>query len=86
MDTPEFERAKRYRDDGVQRAGDAAIEFVERHFSSHEWTDRDRIRLAFAFHMRFEKMSRMKVLERVLELTGRIQNRFEQNSVTAIRD
>lgn len=64
--------------------GDAAIELVERHLSSHEWTDRDRIRLAFAFHMRFETMSRLEVFERVLELTGRIQNPFEQNYVTAI--
>lgn len=57
---------------------------VERHLNSEEWTKQDRIRLAFAFHMRFTHLSQNKAFDRVLELSQRISDPFEMNYVTAL--
>lgn len=54
--------------------GDAALDVVERHLNSDEWTKRDRVRLAFAFHMRFTHLSANKACDRVLEPSQRISD------------
>nr|WP_067936297.1 transposase [Alicyclobacillus kakegawensis] len=64
--------------------GDGAIDTVKRHLEFGDWTEQDRIRLAFAFHMHFEKRTRDEAFNEVLELTRKIPDTFEQNYVTAL--
>lgn len=64
--------------------GDEALDTVKRHLDSHEWSEQDRIRLAFAFHMRFERRTKDEAFEQVVELTNQISDEYEQNYVTAL--
>ncbi len=65
-------------------SGDDALDTVERHLATKEWTPQDRVRSAFAFHMRFEKRSRDDAFDQVLKLTRTIPDEYEQNDVTAL--
>jgi len=67
-----------------QLSGDDALDTVQRHLATKEWTPQDRVRLAFAFHMRFEKRSRDDAFDQVLQLTRMIPDEYEQNYVTAL--
>lgn len=64
--------------------GDAALQTVDRHLSTGEWTAEDRIRLAFALHMRYPHTSKHLVFERVLELIERIPEIRERDYVAAV--
>lgn len=64
--------------------GDSALETVERHLQANTWEEEDRIRLAFAFQMRFTKYSRDEAFEKVLDIANRIPSPEEQNYVTAV--
>ncbi|WP_067928765.1 hypothetical protein [Alicyclobacillus shizuokensis] len=76
-----------YRIDNVflsELDGDAVLDTVRRHLNSNHWTESDRVRLAFAFHMHFQTRSGDEVFREVLELTQSIPDRQEQNYVTAL--
>ena len=64
--------------------GDAALDTVQRHLASSEWSERDRILLAFAFHMRFAQRTQDEAFDQVVSLTNRIPDEYEQNYVTAL--
>lgn len=64
--------------------GDAALETVERHIVTGEWTEQDRIRLAFALHMRYARQTRTEAFERILDITKRIPDKYEQNYTVAL--
>lgn len=64
--------------------GDAALETVERHLGTGEWTEQDRIRLAFALHMRYARQTRSEAFDRILDITKRISDKYEQNYVAAL--
>ena len=85
-DTLDIGSAK-YRVENVflnQLDGDAALDTVKRHLSTDEWGGEDRIRLAFAFHMRFSKRTRDEVFEQVIGLTRLVPDKMEQNYITAL--
>ena len=67
-----------------QLDGDAALDTVLRHLEMGDWAEQDRIRLAFALHMRFERRTKEEAFEQVLDITTRIQDKYEQNYVTAL--
>lgn len=67
-----------------QLDGDAALDTVLRHLETGEWTEQDRIRLAFALHMRFERRTKEEAFEQMLDITTRIPDKYEQNYVTAL--
>ena len=64
--------------------GDAALDTVQRHLASSEWSERDRILLAFAFHMRFAQRTQEEAFDQVIALTRKIPDEYEQNYVTAL--
>ncbi|GMA59512.1 hypothetical protein GCM10025858_40160 [Alicyclobacillus sacchari] len=64
--------------------GDEALETVKRHLSAHEWTEEDRVRLAFAFHMRFERRTRDEAFEEIVEVVQRVPDVHEQNYLAAL--
>ncbi len=64
--------------------GDAALQIVKRHLSAHEWTEEDRVRLAFAFHMRFERRTRDEAFEEIIEVVQRLPDGHEQNYLAAL--
>lgn len=63
--------------------GDAALDAVERHLNTHEWTPEDRWRLALAMNMRFTKRSREEAVESVLRLVRSIAVQQERDFVVA---
>ncbi len=63
--------------------GEAALETVATHLATHLWTPADRVRLAFAFHMRFSTISTDTAFDRILELTQQV-DREEQNYIAAL--
>ena len=63
--------------------GDAALDAVERHLNTHEWTPEDRWRLALAMNMRFTKRSREEAVESVLRLVHSIAAQQERDFVVA---
>lgn len=67
-----------------QMDGDAILEIVEHHLALGRWEGADRIRLAFALHMRFQRMTRDAAFAHVLRLTQAIPEPAEQNYVTAL--
>ncbi len=64
--------------------GDEALAVVEHHLTNATWTPQDRVRLAFAFHMHFEKHTQEEAFEEVLTLTRQIPGPEEQDYVTAL--
>lgn len=64
--------------------GDAALDIVERHIMTGEWTEQDRIRLAFALHMRYSRQTRKEAFEKILEITKQIPDKYEQNYTIAL--
>ncbi|AEJ44363.1 transposase [Alicyclobacillus acidocaldarius] len=64
--------------------GDGALDTVKRHLAVHEWTAEDRVRLAFAFHMRFERRTRDEAFEEIVETVQSIPDRHEQNDLAAL--
>ncbi|WP_304459043.1 transposase [Alicyclobacillus sendaiensis] len=64
--------------------GDAALETVKRHLAAHEWTEEDRVRLAFAFYMRFERRTRDEAFEEIVEVVQRVPDVHEQNYLAAL--
>ncbi|WP_029423503.1 transposase [Alicyclobacillus macrosporangiidus] len=64
--------------------GDAALETVKRHLDTDEWTERDRVRLSFAFHMRFTTRTRDEAFEDIVDVVRRVPDRDEQNYVAAL--
>lgn len=64
--------------------GDTALETVERHILTGEWTEQDRIRLAFALHMRYSRQTRAEAFDKILDITKRIPDKYEQNYVAAL--
>ena len=67
-----------------QLDGDAALDTVLRHLETGEWAEQDRIRLAFALHMKFVRRTKEEAFEQMLDITSRIQDKYEQNYVTAL--
>ncbi|SFU81555.1 transposase [Alicyclobacillus macrosporangiidus] len=67
-----------------QLDGDAALEAVKRHLDTGEWTERDRVRLSFAFYMRFERRTRDEAFEDIVDVVRQIPDRDEQNYVAAL--
>jgi len=67
-----------------QMGGDAALETVRRHLDMGEWTPEDRVRLAFAFHMRFERRTRDEAFDAIVDTLQRVQDREEQNYLAAL--
>ena len=65
-------------------SGDDALETVERHLANDEWTPQDRVRLAFAFHMHFDKRTQAEAFDEVLTLTQQIPDFKEQDYVAAL--
>ena len=63
--------------------GEAALAIVATHLAAHRWTPADRVRLAFAFHMRFSTVSTDEAFRRILELTRQV-DREEQNYLAAL--
>ncbi|SFV02484.1 transposase [Alicyclobacillus macrosporangiidus] len=63
--------------------GDAVLHTVGQHLDAGEWEPADRIRLAFALHMRFKERTRDQAFESVLELILRIPDDLEKNLVVA---
>ena len=63
--------------------GEAALDIVAAHLASHLWNPTDRVRLAFAFHMRFSTISTNTAFRRILELTRQVE-REEQNYLAAL--
>ena len=63
--------------------GEAALDTVAAHLATHLWTPADRVRLAFAFHMRFSTVSTDTAFRRILELTQQV-DREEQNYIAAL--
>lgn len=64
--------------------GDGALETLQRHLAAHEWTESDRVRLAFAFHMHFTNRSRDEAFSEIVDLVQRLPRRDEQNYVAAL--
>jgi predicted transposase/invertase (TIGR01784 family) len=64
--------------------GDEALAVVEQHLANATWTPQDRVRLAFAFHMHFEKHTQKEAFEEVLTLTRQIPDPEEQDYVVAL--
>lgn len=64
--------------------GDAALDTVERHIMTGEWTEQDRIRLAFALHMRYSRQTRKEAFEKILEITKQIPDKYEQNYTASL--
>ncbi|WP_029422112.1 transposase [Alicyclobacillus macrosporangiidus] len=64
--------------------GDAVLETVKRHLGTGEWTERDRVRLSFAFHMRFARRTRDEAFGEIVELVQRLPDREEQNYLAAL--
>ena len=64
--------------------GERTLEIVERHLTEDSWTDEDRVRLAFALNMRYERMTRGEAFERVLALTTRLPDKTEQDYIAAL--
>ena len=64
--------------------GERTLEIVERHLAEGSWTDEDRVRLAFALNMHYERMTRDEAFERVLTLTTTIQDKVEQDYIAAL--
>ncbi|GMA48961.1 hypothetical protein GCM10025857_03180 [Alicyclobacillus contaminans] len=64
--------------------GDAALETVKRHLATDEWTEQDRVRLSFAFHMHFTKRERDVAFEEIVDMVRRVPDRDEQNYVAAL--
>lgn len=79
--------AIRYRVENVylrEFDGDAVLDTIERHLAEGDWDVQDRIRLAFALHMNFERLTREQAFDKVVEITRKIPDRLEQNYVTAL--
>lgn len=64
--------------------GDDALETVERHLVTGDWTEQDRIRLAFALHMRYARQTRTEAFDRILEITKHISDKYEQSYTVAL--
>ncbi len=62
---------------------EAALDTVATHLATHLWSPTDRVRLAFAFHMRFSTVSTDTAFRRILELTWQV-DREEQNYIAAL--
>jgi hypothetical protein len=62
----------------------AALEAIKQHLDAGEWTERDRVRLSFAFHMRFERRTRDEAFGEIIELVQRLPDREEQNYLAAL--
>lgn len=67
-----------------QLNGDTALDTVLRHLETGDWAEQDRIRLAFALHMRFERRTKEEAFDQILTFTTLIPDRYEQNYVTAL--
>jgi hypothetical protein len=75
-----------YRVENLQLAtldGDAVLPTVATHLDEKRWTPTDRVRLAFAFHMRFSDRSTTEAFQHILALTQRV-DREEQNYIAAL--
>ncbi len=64
--------------------GDHLLDEIENHIQHDDWTDQDRIRLAFALHMRYERMTQEEAFERVMRLVQTIPDPSEQNFTTTV--
>lgn len=67
-----------------QMDGDAVLETVRQHLETGDWTPEDRVRLAFAFHMRFERRTRDEAFEAIVDTLQRVPDREEQNYLAAL--
>ena len=64
--------------------GDGVLETVKRHLATHEWTAEDRVRLAFAFHMRFDRRTRGEAFDEIVDTVQRVPDRYEQDYLAAL--
>ena len=60
------------------------LDAVQRHLSESAWEVEDRVRLAFAFQMQFTSMTKDEAFERILRMTRQIEDKGEQDYVTAL--
>lgn len=67
-----------------QLDGDEALDTLKWHLETKNWTETDRVRLAFAFHMGFRKRTRDEAFSEIVELVQRLPDREEQNYVAAL--
>ncbi len=63
--------------------GEETLDIVEAHLKAHQWSSTDRVRLAFAFHMRYSTISTDNAFRRILNLTCQT-DREEQNHIVAL--
>jgi len=68
----------------AQMDGDATLETVRQHLDTGNWTPEDRVRLAFAFHMRFQRRTRDEAFEAIVDTLQRVPDREEQNYLAAL--
>jgi len=64
--------------------GDGVLETVKRHLATHEWTAEDRVRLAFAFHMRFDRRTRGEAFDEIVDTVQKVPDRYEQDYLAAL--
>lgn len=64
--------------------GDGALDTIIRHLAVDEWSETDRVRLAFTFHMRFEKRTRDEAFSEIVGLIQQLPDRREQNYIAAL--
>jgi hypothetical protein len=64
--------------------GKSVLATVAEHLATNHWTPEDRVRLAFAWHLRYDKHNQLTVFDRVLRLVQQIPDTQEQNLVTAL--
>ncbi|ADG05133.1 RpnC/YadD family protein [Kyrpidia tusciae] len=64
--------------------GDATIDTLRQHVSVGEWTAVDRVKTAFAFHMRFTRRTPEQAFDEIVEVIRRIPDQEEQRYVAAL--
>ena len=64
--------------------GEAVLAVVTEHLATGRWTPDDRVRLAFAWHLRYDKEQKAQVFNRIVQLIQEIPDAQEQNGVTAL--
>ena len=64
--------------------GEAVLALVTDHLATGHWTPEDRVRLAFAWHLRYDKHQKAPVFDRIVRLIQTIPDSQEQTRVTAL--
>jgi len=64
--------------------GEAVLALVTDHLATGHWTPEDRVRLAFAWHLRYDNNQKAPVFDRIVRLIQTIPDPQEQTRVTAL--